>query len=304
MTDRRLRPLLTVPLALVALSMLVACGESKPPAARLAAEPGRIDLPWPGFAEVDLELEPLAELPAGSEPLLFVHLLDEPGSVVRTFDQPLPAPWSVGRPQSWTVRLYQSALAEPLAPGEYLLSAGLYLADGERFALETDGEAISRLEYRIASVGVPPPGEKMPAARFSEHWLPPQPGVDRQVLARRALRGGAPGTIQFGPIEGSGRLFLGLVVPDGSAERSRLEILDGGSLPKVRIGTSCGGGQPEVTGTGRLDVDLDLPSAGSPRICDVTIEPNFQVTSLDSAEPTSVVLEVLAWGPAADAEAD
>ncbi len=59
-----------------------------------------------------------------------------------------------------------------------------------------------------------------------------------------------------------------------------------------------------MTGTGRLDVDLDLPSAGSPRICDVTIEPNFQVTSLDSAEPTSVVLEVLAWGPAADAEAD
>ncbi|MBC6952016.1 hypothetical protein DWB58_29210, partial [candidate division KSB1 bacterium] len=40
----------------------------------------------------------------------------------------------------------------------------------------------------------------------------------------------------------------------------RLEILDGGPQPKIRIGSTCGGGQPELAGTGRFEVDLDLPA--------------------------------------------
>lgn len=289
----------TIPAVLVAL--LAGCAAEKPPVAELTASPSQIDLGWPRFAELELSIEPLAELPGGdAPPIVFLHLLDEPGSVVRTFDHALPQPWRIGRRVVYRVRLHQSALGEPLEAGTYLLSVGIYRPGGERFPLATSGEPVSRFEYRVATVAVAAPGDQMPHARFSDNWLPTEAGADRQVVARRALRGGAPGTLRFGPVEGAGRLFVGLVIP-GSTERSaRLEILDGGTLPKVRIQSSCGGGQPEVSGAGRIDVDLEVPLAVGPRECEITIAPNFQVTSSERAEATSVVLEALSWGPAAD----
>ena len=89
-------------------------------------------------------------------------------------------------------------------------------------------------------------------------------------------------------------------VPGGEGAHERLEILDGGPQPKVRIGSTCGGGQPELAGTGRFDVELDLPAAAGPRICEITIATNFRVTLPERAEADSVRLEVLAWSPAAD----
>jgi hypothetical protein len=284
----------------VAFAALAACREAEPPIGALAASPASFELGWPEFAEIELVFEPLEPLPTGAAPIVFVHLLDEPGSVVRTFDHALQGVWQPGRRLTHRVRIHQSALGEPLDAGSYLLSAGLYRPEQGRFALRTPAEAVSKLEYRIATVQVAPPAEGTPNARFSEHWLPPEPGADRQVLARRTLRGGAPGTIQFGPVEGAGRLFLGLLVPTPDEPGSHLELLDGGAQPKVRIASSCGGGQPEISGTGRLDVDLEVPPAPGARICEVSIEPNFQVTGAESAEATSVRLEVLAWGPAGD----
>jgi hypothetical protein len=288
-------------LPLLLLAALPACRPAPPPVAELALTPGRLDLAWPEFAEVEITIEPLAELPPGDAPIVFLHLLDEPGSVARTFDHPLPQPWRVGRPITYRVRVFQSALGEPLRAGEYLLTAGLYRPGQGRFPLRSKGEAVSRFEYRVASVGIRAPSDRMPHARFSEHWLPPQAGSDRQVVARRALRGGTAGTIQFGPVEGAGRLMLSFQIPEAGGS-SRLEVLDAGTLPKVRLTSSCGGGQPEVSGVGRVDIDLDVPPAAAPRLCAVTLAPNFQVTSSDRAEATSVVLEGLSWGAAADGE--
>ena len=298
-SSRQTLPLLSLA---VALAGTAACRRSEPPVAALDAAPAQIELGWPGFVDVELTFEPLTELTAGAgEPIVFVHLLDEPGSVVRTFDHPLAGAWQVGRKLVHRVRILQSALGEPLEAGQYLLSAGLYRPEQGRFALRTAAEPVSKLEYRIAHVVVAPPAEGTPNARFSEQWLPPEPGADRQVLARRTLRAAAAGTIQFGPLEGSGRIFLGVLVPPAGLG-TRVELLDGGTQPKVRISSSCGGGQPEISGTGRLDVDLEVPSAPGARICEVTIAPNFQVTSAESAEATSVRLEALAWGPAGDGE--
>jgi hypothetical protein len=291
-------------LPFVLLVLLAACKPERPPVAKLGVTPDHLDLGWPAFTEIQISLEPLADLPGGdAPPILFLHLLDEPGSVVRTFDHPLPQPWQRGRTMNYSVRVYQSALGEPLHPGDYLLTAGLYRPGRERYALRTKGEEVGRYEYRVAGVTVSAASDRMPHARFSEHWLPPQAGTDRQVVARRTLTGGSTGTIQFGPVDGAGRLMLAFVIPE-SAGSSRLEVLDGGTLPKVRLTSSCGGGQPEVSGVGRFQIDLDVPSAGATRLCDITVAPNFQVTSTGRAEATSVVFEGLSWGAAADEPAD
>ena len=60
---------------------------------------------------------------------VMVHLLDEAGTVVRTFDHPFPGDWSVGDVRSYQIEIFQSALAPPLAKGEYRLMVGLYAAD-------------------------------------------------------------------------------------------------------------------------------------------------------------------------------
>lgn len=293
----------------LALAPIVAgCRQAEPEVAAFEAAPAYFELAFPQMREIELRLEPLAPLPAvpdeREKPIVFVHLLDEPGSVVRTFDHPLPASWTPGRPIIWRVRVHQSALGEPLEPGEYLLTAGVHRG-GHRVALRTAAERVARLEYRIATVSVPAGAEggTVPLARFSADWLPPEAGFDRQILARRALAAGAIGTLQFGPVERAGRILLGVLIPESAGPAARLEILDGASQPKVRIGSTCGGGQPEIAGTGRFDVELEVAPAAGARICEVTIAPNFRITSSESAQATSVRLEVLAWEPDEDGPA-
>ena len=289
---------LTTALALVVAALGSGCGPSHPPVAELETEPARFDLAWPEFAELELTLRPIAKLPAaGIRPIVFVHLLDEPGSVLRTFDHELPGEWHVGRELSYRVRLYQSALSEPLAAGEYLLSLGVYHPEHGRFALRTGAEEVADREYRVAEVSVPPVSGSAPRARFSEHWLPPEVGVDRQVLVRRHLRGDATGKIQFGPLTGAGTLALSFLIPHDLGAGSRLELLDGLGQPKVRVANDCGAEEAEATGVGRFDVDLDVPSGNSSRTCEVSVQPNFRLTTSQRAESSSVRLDVVAWRP-------
>jgi hypothetical protein len=272
-----------------------ACRPATAPLAELETAPETIELAWPAFAELEIALRPSAPLPAaGLRPIVFVHLLDEPGSVLRTFDHDLPGEWRVDQELRYRIRLHQSALAEPLAAGDYLLSLGVYHPEHGRFGL-SGAEEITRNEYRVARVRVPPVDPGAPRARFSEEWLPPVAGIDRQVLGRRELRGGAAGRIQLGPIRGPGTLALGLVIPSKPGPGARLELLDGGDQPKLRVANDCGAEEAEVAGTGRFDVDLAVPPAEGPRSCEITVTPNFRVTKSDRAETTSVVLEVVAW---------
>ena len=278
-------------------AVVAACRPAPSPVGSLTASPSEIRLPWPQFAELEIRLQATSELPEGvTRPHVFVHVLDEPGSVLRTFDHPLPGEWTSGRRYDYSVRLYQSALAEPLAAGDYMLTLGLYALEGGRYALQTGGEEVARNEYRLATVVVPPAAENDPRARFSESWLPAEPGADRQILVRRTLRGGTPGTLQFGPLAGPGTLFLNLELPRGEATR-RVELLDGGGQPKVALSTSCGGEQVEVSGQGTFNVDLQVQGDEAPAACEVTVQPNFQVTHSDRAETTAVRLGVLAWRP-------
>jgi hypothetical protein len=287
------------------LLLAAGCRRGPAPVGELAARPAELALGWPQFAELVLEFHPSAALPAGAgRPIVFLHLLDEPGSVIRTFDHPLPGDWQPGKPITDRVRIFQSALAEPLAAGKYILSAGLYDPSLGRYVFETSAREVAKREYAVAMLSVPAARAGDPAVRFSEQWLPPESGTDRQILVSRTLLGDAPGTIQFGPIAGPGMLHLGVRIPGDATPGSRLEVLEGGGQPKLRIASSCGGVQAEVAGPGRFDVDLAVPAGASPVTCEISIDPNFRWTTSLRAEASSARLESLDWHPGPVGEAN
>jgi len=277
----------------------LACSPGSSPVGVLTFDPPVVELAWPEIAEVRIRIQAERELPAGaSQPIVFLHLLDEPGSVVRTFDHALPGVWQVGREFDYTVRVAQSALAEPLAEGQYLLSLGLYTPELGRFALRSTSEQVAKLEYKVAEVRVPPAAPDGPRVRFSEGWLPTEPGADRQILARRSLAGGVVGTLQFGPLAGPGRIYLRVEIPDETSDVARVDLAAGESQPKLRVSSSCGGEQIEVAGAGGFDLDLAVPAGAAPS-CEIALEPNFQVRWRNRAEATSARLAQVAWRPGA-----
>ena len=289
--------------ALVVLLVAAAagCRSQTRPVARLESHPAHLRLGYPEFAEVEIAFAPVAALPQGaSAPIVFLHLIEAPDTVLRTFDHPLPGHWQVGGEIRYKVRVHQSALAEPLEPGTYTLVVGLYDRDLGRYALETADEELGRLEYVVGTVEVPAADQATPHVRFSENWLPAEPGSDRQVLARRTLSGGAPGTLQFGPLAGAGRIFLALEIPSGEAGSARLELAPGETQAKVRVSSPCAGEQAEFSGPGRHDLDLTIGEEPARAACEIEIAPNFQVISSERTEATSVRLELLAWAKSTD----
>jgi len=301
-----MRRMIALSLAVVAVGW-AGCHRGPAPVGGLSTQSAQLTLAWPTYEEIGVDLEPGKELPPGAaRPTVFLHLLDEPGSVERTFDHVLPEDWKPGQPIHYRARIYQSALAEPLAPGRYILSMGLYDAYLGRYSLVTAGKEIARQEYQVATIVVPAVEPGGPQARFSDNWLPPEPGADRQILVRRTLRAGGPGTVQFGPLAGPGRILVGVTLPTiGPATGGRVELENGALQPQLRISSSCGGDQAEVSGGGRFDVELQVPKAGSPSVCELTLEPNFRLTVGDRPDSISVQLELLAWRPSpGDASSD
>lgn len=284
---------------------LAACRGAGEPVAELAVAPAEIGLQLGSFVELALRITPLADLPPGVVPQVFLHLIDEPGSVLRTFDHPLPGEFRRGREIAYRVRIHQSAIAEPLAPGLYTLTAGLHDGAGGRFRLRSASPEIARLEYAVATVRVPEPSPSVPGVRFSPEWLPVEPGQDRQIVARRPLAGAGPGTLQIGPLQGPGEILLrvGLPVPGNG----RLERLAAETTPKIRLHSSCGDFSAELSGEAGADgsgVELliPVPVTAGPAECDLRIEPNFVVRSGDEAEPRSITIEILAWRAGATEE--
>ncbi len=287
-------------LALPLLASLAACTPRSPSVARMESHPAHLRLAYPEFAEVEIVLEPLLPLPEGAgTPIVFLHLNDEPGSVARTFDHTLAAPWKPGRTIRHVVRVYQSALAEPLEPGLYSLTVGLYDRYLGRYRLATSDAEVARGEYKVGDVEVPAPEAEIPHLRFSENWLPAEAGADRQILVRRALGAGGPGRLQVGPLQGPGRLYLAFEIPFGAAG-TRLDLAAGETEPRLGIVSDCGGERIELAGGGRHDVDLFVPPAAIPWHCDLEIAPNFRLQSRERAEASSARLQIVAWSAGAE----
>src|SRR6202049_2475683 len=127
----------TVALAATLLLCAAGCQRKVSDAASRAVQPRSTTLPYPQLATVRLTWTPAAASGEGdtpSEPLVFLHLLGAKDQVLRTFDHPFPQRGIAAAPVSYAVKLYQSALAPPLAPGKVRLSVGLYDHSGQRWA--------------------------------------------------------------------------------------------------------------------------------------------------------------------------
>ena len=253
----------------------------------------RVDLPHGRFVGLDLAWRVREPLVRREGPLhVFVHLLDEPGSVVRTFDYAWPGSWREGERLETRVILHQSAMGPPLDPGGYALSLGIYDGAGRRWPLDTGGELVDRYEYQVAEVRVPAAAATGPMFQFSPEWLDSEPGRNRQVLARRWLT--ATGGVRLGGLERSGRLWLRLMVPSAD-DRQELVLAEGASQPGALVRSACGEAEVRLAGTGSHDVVLPVEPASKGDSCVVEVEPNFYLLQLESAERRTVALDGLGW---------
>jgi hypothetical protein len=280
-------------LAILVVAVCLAGCRGEPPAvARLRVEPHDVELGLPYLRRLHFHWQPTAPLGQAAAPVVFVHLLDGRGKVLRTFDHAFPGDWVEGVPASYDVKVYQSALAPPLAAGRYRLTAGLYGAHGMRWPLDA-GPRVARDEYQVAEVEAPPPG---PGPRFgySGAWLPSEPGGDRQLLARRWLAG--EGAIEVRGLPGPGAVWLVLSIPDGKGPGEQLVFDAGASIPSVLVHESCGGTESGLSGPGRHEVEVPLDGSAHGGACELLLKPNF--TLLGHGQPKrSVALDALAWAP-------
>lgn len=200
------------PFLLVALVGL-ACQQAPTPVARLAARPQTLTLPLSRVVPLQLDWAPLVDREVlGPRPTAFVHLVDEWGEVVRTFDHRIDLDrWTPGEIIRDEVQIYQSHLADGLEPGRYQLTAGLYELGGERYELASDHPEMEDDEFAVAALVVPDHPEFVTTLRFEGDWMPVEPGLGAQNLARRWL--GRRGVLIAEPVSEPIRLTLLLTLP-------------------------------------------------------------------------------------------
>jgi len=273
------------------------CEKSSEPVASVRIEPSQVQLPYPGFAKVELTWDLAAPLDEVSgDPLVFVHLLDGEGNVERTFDHDLPFDWQAGTSQSYEITLFQSALGPPLDSGEYRLSLGLYEAGGQRWTLSDSGEEVSQLEYLLATVNTEGDPSAVPMFYFSPSWLPLEAGTDVQILGRRWLTD--EGTIRVAEVPSTGTVWIQLLLSEARPQLEEMSLLEGESEPQVVLTDTCAGEEMTVSGYGAhgLQVRVEANEEGLlPEECEIVVRPNFQIVEIDTLARRSVGLQILTW---------
>src|SRR3954451_2206998 len=142
-----------LPLIATAALGLAACGKPVP-VAQVKINPRQTQLPFSQVQTVHLTWTPSASI-GDEKPTVFVHLLDSKQKVARTFDHPFPERWREGAPVSYDLKLYQSAMAQPLAPGKYQVTLGLYGKHANPWPLNGLGDSVGRAEYNAFEVQSP-----------------------------------------------------------------------------------------------------------------------------------------------------
>ncbi|HVS01470.1 MAG TPA: hypothetical protein VMT16_01760 [Thermoanaerobaculia bacterium] len=262
-TRANLLRLMALGTILAAAVGVTGCAREQEAVARLVVDTARLDLTHGRVMPVDLRWEILRPLEQrATEPLVFVHLLDAEGVVVRTYDHAFPEPWESGARVIDRLHLVHSAIAPALPPGAYRLTVGLYDGSSHRWPLVVEGPEVGRQEYVVAQVDVPALDPEGPRFTFSEGWLPVEPGTDRQTVARRWLTG--DGGITVVGLEGPAQVWLVLQIPVPTPGL-RLAMEDGAVEPSVRLVSDCSGFAATLSGVGfhQLTIPVGDSVAGS-----------------------------------------
>lgn len=258
-------------LSLIAIAFsLVSCTGGKEPIASVRVTPTTLVLRHGQCAPLKFDWKPVLPLEKrDGTPRVFVHLLDGPHQLVRTFDHPLPFQWTPGRAESYEIDLCHSAIAPPLAAGAHVLKIGIYDdMIGYRWPLSVSGVETGNRSYQVAGVSVPASGGSVPRFAFDGGWQPPETAGDKQIVARRPFRSGA--TLALTGISEPGILKL-IVRP--SAQSGALTI------------ESCG--SPPMTFTEPRPHSVDIPiTAATGGTCQL----RFTLTGTGTA-----TLEMLGW---------
>jgi hypothetical protein len=288
-------------LPLIVLFLVAGCERSAPPVAEVSVQPTEVQLGFPGTAPLEFEWR-VGETLEGlqGKPRVFVHLLEEDGEVVRTFDHPLPFEWRPGATETYVWNIEQSALVPALEEGSYRLTIGLYDMAGNRWPLDVDGEEVADVEYHAATLNATQDEAGFPRFYFSASWLPVEGGTDRQVLGRRWLA--EDGVLRIGEITAPGTVRLLVGIPSDEAIAQELVMEGEASEPAVTIGSSCGDAQVTVTGNGShwVEIPIEAGEDGAvPPECELSIDANYYLLSLESLERRTAALESVSWSPAA-----
>jgi hypothetical protein len=268
---------------LVAAVLVVGCEEPDEPVGRAEIAPSEISLGYPGFARYRITWTAEDELAGRSGDLrASVHLVNSDGDAVRTFDHPLGFEWSPGVTDSQERMIFQSALAPPLAEGDYELRIGLY--DGTRGWELTTNQPVVRVSRS---------GEGFPVFYFSPEWLPVEGGVDRQVLGRRWLRD--DGVLRLGELTRPGTLWLQIGVPVAVAGEQELELDEGATEPVVTLTSSCADFSASYVGNGPHQVLIPIKDDPLPTECELAIDTNYTLISLEDRQHRTIALESLSW---------
>ncbi len=272
----------------LAISLLIACRQETP-VALVQVEPVKLSLAYPQTSALDLTWLPRSSLQVSADRLIvFVHLLDQQGKLVRTFDHPFPGSWTVGQEVTYPLELYQSAIDPPVPAATYALTIGLYEASGSRWPLQTDGPEVDDNEYALAQVEVPDASRSTPKFSFSGSWTQPEETGNRQTLANQWL-GHPEGHLMIWGIDQPGEAVLSFKIPEPPVQSSE-------SVPAVRISSRCAEVRGQVSGHGAHEVRVAVNPAAVGDSCRVSFAPNFFRVS-EEPEKGSALLERASWTP-------
>lgn len=278
--------------ALAAFAALAAgCGPGEP-VAGLSVEPVDLLLAYPETARIEATWTPAAPL---DRPIAFVHLLNDQGELVRTFDLPFSGGWRPGEEVVQPIQLWQSALAPPLPAGVYELTMGVVDSRGRRPPLVAAGREVDEGEYAMARVEVPPPPVGGPRLDLTDGWEPAGGDADRQLLGARWLRG--EGALEVGGLSGPLDLVLTLRLPAPGEMTAALVPEEGsGEAPSATVTPACGAA-PVRLGPGTHEVEIALRPAPGERACTIAIDPDFVYLDTQSLRRIAIELRRVVWSP-------
>lgn len=180
---------------------------------------------------------PAAELTRREgRPTVFVHLLDGPHNLVRTYDHPLAIAWQIGSTAKYDIDLCESAIAPALPAGTYNLKVGLYDdVIGYRWPLKTGGVDAGKRSYRVGQVVVPASGGAVPKFDLAGNWGAREEVKDKQIRARQRFTSGARMTVAG--VTAPGVVRLAIQVPDGTKGATTVQNSCGGEWSTTAPGS-------------------------------------------------------------------